>query len=92
MKRVILLAVVVLAVAAVAAPVRFAIIGDRTGDYQDSIYEKIVAEVAKARPEFVFTVGDQIEGYTEDTTVLNKEWQVQGHRSAAFDAAPPCAG
>jgi predicted phosphodiesterase len=74
MKRAILLAVMVLAVAAVAAPVRFAIIGDRTGDHQDSVYEKIVAEVAKQKPEFVFTVGDQIEGYTEDTTELDKEW------------------
>jgi len=75
MKRIILLAVLVLAVAAVAAPVRFAVIGDRTGDHQDSIHEKVVAEVAKARPEFVVTVGDHIEGYTEDTTVLNQEWQ-----------------
>jgi 3',5'-cyclic AMP phosphodiesterase CpdA len=75
MKRVTLLAVMVLAAVSVAAPVRFAIIGDRTGGHQDSVYEKIVAEVAAAKPEFVITVGDQIEGYTEDTTVLNKEWQ-----------------
>jgi predicted phosphodiesterase len=75
MKRVILLAVMALVAAAVAAPVRFAIIGDRAGGHQDSVYEKIVAEVAKQKPEFVFTVGDQIEGYTEDTTELNQEWQ-----------------
>ncbi|MCX6842737.1 MAG: metallophosphoesterase [candidate division WOR-3 bacterium] len=75
MKRVILLAVMVLTVFAVAAPVRFAIIGDRTGEHQDSVYEKIVAEVARQKPQFVFTVGDQIEGYTEDTTELNQEWQ-----------------
>jgi predicted phosphodiesterase len=74
MKRAILLAVMALAVLTVAAPVRFAIIGDRTGGHQDSVYEKIVAEVAKQKPEFVFTVGDQIEGYTEDTTELNNEW------------------
>ena len=75
MKRAILLAVMVLAVVAVAAPVRFAIIGDRTGDHQDSVYEKIVAEVAKQKPQFVFTVGDQIEGDAEDTTGLNQEWK-----------------
>jgi predicted phosphodiesterase len=75
MKRVILLVVMLLAAVAVAAPVRFAIIGDRTGGHQDSVYEKIVAEVAAAKPEFVITVGDAIEGYTEDTTELNKEWQ-----------------
>ena len=76
MKRVILLAVMVLSVVAVAAPTKFAIIGDRTGSHQDSVYEKIVAEVAADTPEFVITVGDQIEGYTEDTTELNKEWLV----------------
>ena len=50
MKRVILMAVFLLAAVAFAAPVRFAIIGDRTGDHQDSVHEKIVAEVAKAKP------------------------------------------
>lgn len=74
MRRAALL-VALLVVAAVAKPVRFAIIGDRTGGHQDSIHEKVVAEVAKARPEFVVTVGDHIEGYTGDTTVLNQEWQ-----------------
>ena len=76
MKRVILTAVMLLAVTAVAAPVRFAIIGDRTGDHQDSIHEKIVTAVAKAKPEFVITVGDHIEGYEQtDTAKLDEEWQ-----------------
>jgi predicted phosphodiesterase len=76
MKRVILTSVLLLAVMAMAAPVRFAIIGDRTGDHQDSVHEKIVAEVAKAKPEFVITVGDHIEGYEQtDTLKLDQEWQ-----------------
>jgi predicted phosphodiesterase len=75
MKRVILTAVF-LVVVAVAAPVRFAIIGDRTGDHQDSVYEKIVAEVANAKPDFVITVGDHIEGYQQtDTAKLDQEWK-----------------
>jgi len=75
-KRVVLLAVLVFAGAAAAAPVRFAIIGDRTGGHQDSVYEKIVAEVAKAKPEFVITVGDHIEGYEQaDTMKLAEEWE-----------------
>jgi predicted phosphodiesterase len=75
MKRVILMAVLLLAVVAIAAPVRFAIIGDRTGDHQDSVYEKIVAEAAKANPEFIITVGDHIEGYEQaDTMKLAEEW------------------
>jgi len=75
MKRVAFLAVLLLAVVAVAAPVRFAIIGDRTGGYQDSIHEKVVAEIAKAKPEFVMSVGDYIEGYQQtDTAKLAEEW------------------
>jgi predicted phosphodiesterase len=71
-----ILCVVLLAVVAVAKPVRFAILGDRTGGHQDSIHEKIVAEVAKAKPEFVITVGDHIEGYEQtDTAKLDEEWQ-----------------
>ena len=76
MKRVILTSVLLLAVMAMAAPVRFAIIGDRTGDHQDNVHEKIVAEIAKAKPEFVITVGDHIEGYEQtDTLKLDQEWQ-----------------
>ncbi len=75
MKRVILLVVLLLAVVAVAKPVRFAIIGDRTGGHQDSIHEKVVAEVVKAKPEFVMSVGDYIEGYQQtDTLKLDEEW------------------
>jgi hypothetical protein len=54
--------------------VRFAIIGDRTGGAVPGIYEEIVGEVERMRPDFVMTVGDHIQGYTDDTTTLNKEW------------------
>jgi len=61
---------------ALAKPVRFAILGDRTGGHQDSIHEEVVAEVAQAKPEFVITVGDHIEGYQQtDTLKLEEEWQ-----------------
>jgi predicted phosphodiesterase len=56
-------------------PVRFAVIGDRTGDCQPGIYEKIVSEVERLKPDFVITVGDHIQGYTDDTTLLKKEWE-----------------
>lgn len=75
MKR-LAIVLVVLAVAATAGPIRFAIIGDRTGDHQDGIHEKMVAEMARARPEFVISVGDHIEGYEpSDTLKLEAEWQ-----------------
>jgi predicted phosphodiesterase len=58
-----------------AVPVRFAIIGDRTGGHQEGVYGQIISAVEREKPEFVITVGDQIEGYTEDTTTLNRQWQ-----------------
>ena len=55
-------------------PVRFVIMGDRTGGAVPGIYEQMVIEAERLKPDFVITVGDMIEGYTEDTTVLNNEW------------------
>ncbi len=55
-------------------PVRFIIMGDRTGGAVPGVYEQMVAEADRLKPDFVMTVGDMIEGYTEDTTVLNNEW------------------
>jgi predicted phosphodiesterase len=65
----------VLAVKNEVVPVRFAVIGDRTGDAVPMVYEKIVAEVERMKPDFVMTVGDHIQGYTDDTTLLKKEWE-----------------
>lgn len=73
MKRIATLLAVMAAVLA-AGPIRFAVIGDRTGDAQDSVYERIVTQVAQAKPEFVLTVGDQVEGYTTDTAELAAQW------------------
>ena len=55
-------------------PIHFAILGDRNGSAVPGVYEAIVAEVERLKPDFVITVGDHIEGYTEDTAVLNQEW------------------
>jgi hypothetical protein len=57
-----------------SCPVRFAIASDRTGGHVDHIYDQIIAEIERMRPDFVMTVGDQIEGYTDDTTTLNAQW------------------
>lgn len=47
---------------AARTPVRFAIIGDRVGSAQPGIYEEIVSEIERLRPDFVVNVGDMIEG------------------------------
>ncbi len=57
-----------------ARDVRFAIIGDRTGSAQPGIYESVLREIALFGPEFVVSVGDQIEGYTEDAATLEHQW------------------
>ena len=55
-------------------PVRFAVIGDRTGSAQPGIYEEIIAEIERMKPDFVITVGDMIQGYAKDTTELTSMW------------------
>lgn len=55
-------------------PVRFAVVGDRTGEHQEGVYERIIAEVERLKPEFVITVGDHIEGYHEDSALYDAQW------------------
>jgi 3',5'-cyclic AMP phosphodiesterase CpdA len=52
----------------------FAIIGDRTGGHVPGVYGEIVGEVNRLEPDIVVTVGDQIEGYTEDVATLTEQW------------------
>jgi UDP-2,3-diacylglucosamine pyrophosphatase LpxH len=54
-------------------PLRFAILGDRTGDVQAGVYEQAWKEVAAEDPAFVLTVGDTIEGMHDATA--ETEWQ-----------------
>jgi predicted phosphodiesterase len=56
-------------------PIHFAIIGDRTGEHVPGIYEQIISEVERLKPDFVVTVGDAIEGYTGDTNELGRQWR-----------------
>lgn len=55
--------------------IHFAVIGDRTNTHQPGVYEEILAEVERLRPELAVTVGDAVEGYTDDTAVLVQEWK-----------------
>ncbi|MFH1686656.1 MAG: metallophosphoesterase [bacterium] len=59
---------------ATEVPIQFVVIGDRTGSHTEGIYGEVLQEIVRLRPEFVMTVGDMIEGYTEDTTVMISEW------------------
>jgi hypothetical protein len=64
-----------------AAPLRdegdfsFVVVTDRTGEHRDGVFEESMPpRVNLMRPEFVVSVGDLIEGYTEDRTELGRQW------------------
>jgi len=58
-------------------PDRFhiAIMTDRTGGHRPGVWMKGIRAVNLLRPEFVVSVGDLIEGYTDDRQRVENEWQ-----------------
>jgi Calcineurin-like phosphoesterase len=58
---------------------RFAVVTDRTGEHRDGVFEGAMGKLNLLRPEFVVSVGDLIEGYTDDGAVLDREWdEIEG--------------
>lgn len=57
-----------------AANFQFVIVTDRTGGHRPGVFEEGIRKVNLLQPEFVMSVGDLIEGYTEDVDQLNQEW------------------
>ncbi len=53
---------------------QFAIVTDRTGGHRPGIFMDGVRKLNLLQPEFVLSVGDLIEGYTEDLVELNRQW------------------
>ena len=53
---------------------QFAIVTDRTGGHRPGIFMDGVRRLNLMQPEFVMSVSDLIEGYTENQEVLDKEW------------------
>jgi len=54
---------------------QFVIIGDRTGGANvQKTFEMAVQQINLLQPEFVINVGDLIEGYSDQSTELNAEW------------------
>ena len=54
---------------------QFAIVTDRTGSERPGVFMDGINKLNLLQPEFVMSVGDLIEGYTEDTARLNAEWK-----------------
>ncbi len=58
-------------------PSRFhiAIMTDRTGGHRPGVWMQAVESINLLRPDFVMSVGDLIEGYTEDEDRVQAEWK-----------------
>jgi len=67
-------------------PLRFVILGDRSGETVPGVYETVWREIAAAKPAFVAGVGDSIQGL--DDATANKEWIEFEHILDPFQAIP----
>lgn len=54
---------------------QFLVVGDRTGAARPGVFERAIDAINLLQPEFVLSVGDLIEGYTEDKDQLVREWE-----------------
>ncbi len=54
---------------------QFAIVTDRTGGHRPGVFMEGVKRLNLLQPEFVMSVGDLIEGYTEDVAELDRQWK-----------------
>ena len=52
----------------------FVIVSDRTGGARPGVFAAAMPKVNLLEPAFVVSVGDLIEGYTEDQGQLDREW------------------
>jgi hypothetical protein len=65
---------------------QFAIIGDRTGGANIlGTFKVAMGQLNMLQPEFVINVGDMIEGYSDDKTELNAEWDAVDAMLATLD-------
>ena len=52
----------------------FAIVSDRNGGCRPGVFDDAVAKMNLLRPSFVMSIGDFIEGYTDDVNTLKPQW------------------
>lgn len=53
---------------------QFVVVTDRTGGARPGVFESAMDKTNLLRPEFVMSVGDLIEGYTEDRALIDRQW------------------
>ncbi|MEO1311989.1 MAG: metallophosphoesterase [Pseudomonadota bacterium] len=54
---------------------QFLVVTDRTGGARNGVFEDAAEKIDLLQPAFVMSVGDLIQGYTDDEDVLNAEWE-----------------
>lgn len=59
--------------AAAPAEFHFALLGDRTGEAQSGVFEKVLGQATASSPAFLLTVGDTIQGGND--TTAEAEWK-----------------
>ncbi len=58
---------------------QFVVVSDRTGGHREGVFAKALRKINDIRPEFVVSVGDLIEGGTEDLQQVGREWKEFRH-------------
>ena len=54
---------------------RFVIVSDRTGGHRPGVFSRAVEQINLMQPEFVLSVGDLIEGYSENAERVAEQWK-----------------
>lgn len=54
---------------------QFVVVTDRNGGVRYGVFDRIPEKINSMQPEFVMSVGDFIEGYTDDEKVVALDWE-----------------
>jgi hypothetical protein len=57
-----------------ASPLRVAVIGDNTGVARPGVFDQAMRQISWLQPDFILSVGDLIEGYTDDRAEIAQQW------------------
>lgn len=55
--------------------INFIVVADRTGSHRPGVFTSAASKINELQADFVISVGDLIEGYTTNKTVVEKQWQ-----------------
>jgi len=53
---------------------QFVVLPDRTGGEREGVYARVMERINLMQPDFIVSIGDLIEGGTEDTTKIEQQW------------------